>query len=60
MVKKKDSEERKKCAASGKALRKSKCYYRDGKFYYSKNYWLDAKKKAAEAAAESQPSESPQ
>jgi hypothetical protein len=50
-----------KCAGTGKAIKRKKRYYRNGKYYGTKTAWQDQVKKEAEAkakeAAEAAPAE---
>ena len=40
-----------KCANTGKAIKRKKRYYRNGKYYISQSAWKDQVKKEAEAKA---------
>ena len=44
-----------KCANTGKALRRKKRYYRNGKYYITKAAWQAQVKKEAEAKASAAP-----
>lgn len=43
-----------KCANTGKAIKRKKRYYRNGKYYITKAAWKDQAKKDAEAKAAAQ------
>ncbi len=46
----KKKEEQANCPACGKAIKKVKRYYRNGKYYCNKKCWLKSKTKVSEEA----------
>jgi len=49
----------KKCAFTGKALKRRKRYYRNGKYYISKTAFKSAMKKQQEEQAKAAPAQEP-
>ena len=52
MADKKNEDFGKKCAGTGKSIKRERRYYRDGKYFANKTAYINWRKKEAEKAAE--------